>query len=399
LLSWAADADAGELKPIAISIVSIVSIFSISVSSVLFFLRASNALFMHKTERQMTAKIRVLMMEDSWSGRVDMERRRPQKMLKSKRVVPEGGEEDEDEEKAQAEERVRTRRNSATPADKTDAKANAKTIRSTSANIKAVHLLQNKWTDTRKRFIRTEIWAGLATVVVDNFLQLLLQLYFIIASGELKSLLPRTLSSGRMGFNMGELTEEIPQLSSILMLVALFVNAVSGVVWMVNYDERFVASVFGSPDRMLLVQMFAELHGHTWTTKLNWLSSRDLDDWQGVTTDRDDRVVEIALSDNNISGRLSGMLAYFGALRSLWLDGNRFDGSLSGVAALEELPLLETCRIERNWLEGEIPVGALKMLVVDGILSLGAQDPRQSAGFTLPPHFRTLQQVPSEFRV
>ena len=38
--------------------------------------------------------------------------------------------------------------------------------------------------------------------------------------------------------------------------------------------------------------------------------------------------------------------------------------NLADVSALDELPFLETCRVERNRLEGELPIGVLRMLAV-----------------------------------
>jgi hypothetical protein len=48
----------------------------------------------------------------------------------------------------------------------------------------------------------------------------------------------------------------------------------------------------------------------------------------------------------------------------LWLDGNKLEGTLSGLDALDELPMLQTVRVEGNRLEGEISLGALRMLLL-----------------------------------
>ena len=102
---------------------------------------------------KMTTQIRTLMMEDAWAGRVEMTRRRPKKLVKGERNNSVFPEEEEDGE----EERVKEER----------------------TNVRFVHNLQERWNDTRLQFVRIEMNAGLATLVADNFFQLVLQLFHI----------------------------------------------------------------------------------------------------------------------------------------------------------------------------------------------------------------------------
>ena len=96
----------------------------------------------------------------------------------------------------------------------------------------------------------------------------------------------------------------------------------------------------GDDDRENLVRFYEALRGDGWTENENWNSPELLDQWFGVETDEDGRVVSLRLSENNLSGDMPvEFLLCLSELKELALWGNE---DLSGEVP-EELVL----RVER----------------------------------------------------
>ena len=107
-------------------------------------------------------------------------------------------------------------------------------------------------------------------------------------------------------------------------------------------------------DRAVLVRFYETTGGFRWTRNTNWLSDRPLGEWFGVTTDEYERVTELTLIDNNLSGSLPAELGELTRLRFLRLRGN---GSLTGAipGELGLLPDLWSISLSRNNFTGSIP--------------------------------------------
>ena len=108
-----------------------------------------------------------------------------------------------------------------------------------------------------------------------------------------------------------------------------------------------------SPDRAVLVTFYEATGGPQWTRDTNWLSDRPLDEWFGVTTDDDERVMELVLSDNNLTGSLPSELGELTRLRDLLLGSNKLTGPVPGELGL--LPDLWNIGLSANNLTGSIP--------------------------------------------
>ena len=93
-----------------------------------------------------------------------------------------------------------------------------------------------------------------------------------------------------------------------------------------------------SSDRDVLIAFYHAAGGGNWSNSDNWLSSRPLHQWFGISIDADGRVEQINLEGNNLSGTVTPALARLAALKSLDLGGNP---SLAGPLPLElaDLPL------------------------------------------------------------
>ena len=103
-------------------------------------------------------------------------------------------------------------------------------------------------------------------------------------------------------------------------------------------DATFNFCATQSLDRDALIAFYHAAGGENWTKNDNWLSSRPMDQWFGVSIDADGRVERINLEGNNLSGTVSPALARLAYLKSLDLGENP---SLAGPLPLElsDLPL------------------------------------------------------------
>ena len=138
------------------------------------------------------------------------------------------------------------------------------------------------------------------------------------------------------------------------------------------------APVVESDDRAVLVTLYNTTNGRNWSRKDNWLSTKPIGEWYGVTTDATGRVTHLSLSDNNltnqiprelgnlnnlqgldlsVNARLSGVipesLGLLHELSYIYLNNCQFVGSIP--ASLGRLSNLETLRLQTNRLGGSIP--------------------------------------------
>lgn len=139
-----------------------------------------------------------------------------------------------------------------------------------------------------------------------------------------------------------------------------------------------------SADKDVLVTLYHALKGESWQNNEGWLSDAPIGEWHGVTV-HEDRVVELTLSYNQLSGDLPNELARLTHLETLDLRWNALTGHLPNLGDLREvrsllltdnkfsgplptwigdLETLERLDFSLNQFEGEIPaeVGKLKAL-------------------------------------
>ena len=83
-----------------------------------------------------------------------------------------------------------------------------------------------------------------------------------------------------------------------------------------------------SDDRAVLVALYEATDGDNWTNNTHWLSDEPLDEWYGVTTDDDGRVVSLDLRENWLWGALPSSLGDLTHLQELDLSDNYFLDSL-----------------------------------------------------------------------
>ena len=90
---------------------------------------------------------------------------------------------------------------------------------------------------------------------------------------------------------------------------------------------------------MALEALYHATGGTNWTNNRNWLSTKPLSEWHGVTVDNNGCVTHLELSDNQSTGTLPFQLGYLVHLEGLILSGNRLTGiippSFTNLVALK----------------------------------------------------------------
>jgi Leucine-rich repeat (LRR) protein len=113
-------------------------------------------------------------------------------------------------------------------------------------------------------------------------------------------------------------------------------------------------------DSLALVALYYATNGPNWTNHTNWLEKgKPVSAWYGIIETDSCSVLKIDLTNNNLTGNISGIdsitegFEYFKQLNHLYLGQNKLYGNIpnavGGYSELEELNLSE------NGFEGEIP--------------------------------------------
>ena len=111
-------------------------------------------------------------------------------------------------------------------------------------------------------------------------------------------------------------------------------------------------SAGGSADRSALVALYNATDGPNWRNNTNWLSTKNLSTWYGVTGSNWE-VTGLNLSGNKLSGTIPAELASLSRLRDLWLQNNRLTGPLP--PELGNLFNLRKLGLSDNVLTGPLP--------------------------------------------
>ena len=106
-------------------------------------------------------------------------------------------------------------------------------------------------------------------------------------------------------------------------------------------------------DRASLAALYHATNGANWQDNTNWMTDAPLDEWHGVTTDQDGRVVALDLGNNLLQGELPAKLDSLSSLQRLTLHNNLLAGTIPPqLGSLQNLQLLN---LDRNLLAGTVP--------------------------------------------
>ena len=117
------------------------------------------------------------------------------------------------------------------------------------------------------------------------------------------------------------------------------------------------------PDRYTLTLLNLLTGGDQWKCQRgqrNWMSSKPLGEWEGVTTNEDGRVTKLVRSWCNMKGPIPKSLFRLAFCTEVLLSGNHLTGSLPGE--IGNLANLEKLGLGGNSLQGVLPVQSLAKL-------------------------------------
>ena len=148
-------------------------------------------------------------------------------------------------------------------------------------------------------------------------------------------------------------------------------------------------------DSEVLVALYHATDGDNWNLKTNWLSSSPLGEWYGVTTEAG-RVVELDLSQNQLSGEIPAVIGQLTGLTELDLFGNQLTGAIP--PAIGDLDKVTRLSLWANQLSGSIPaeLGDMESLewVALGINELTGEIPPELGNLETLTHMDfTLNQL------
>ncbi|WP_283391360.1 BACON domain-containing protein [Millionella massiliensis] len=93
-------------------------------------------------------------------------------------------------------------------------------------------------------------------------------------------------------------------------------------------------------DREALIALYKATNGDNWIHNDNWCTDKPLNEWYGVTTDQEGRVISLGLSNNNLSGDFPDNIGLLANLRELYLDFNNFAEIPANIGKLQCLEIL-----------------------------------------------------------
>ena len=120
----------------------------------------------------------------------------------------------------------------------------------------------------------------------------------------------------------------------------------------VTDDGAAGGAVGEAAGRVALVALYNATDGPNWRNNTNWLSTKSLSTWYGVTVSNWE-VTGLDLSGNKLSGTLPAELASLSHLTDLWLQNNRLTGPLP--PELGNLSNLRKLGLSDNGLTGPLP--------------------------------------------
>lgn len=121
-----------------------------------------------------------------------------------------------------------------------------------------------------------------------------------------------------------------------------------------DYDwEDFCLTGTEHPDYATLESFYNSTNGPSWTTSTDWLTDCDPCNWYGITCNASNRVIQIDLQVNSVSGVLPSGLDALTELENLWLGVNAITGPIP--PDIGNLDNLQNLYLQNNQFSGNIP--------------------------------------------
>jgi Leucine-rich repeat (LRR) protein len=131
-----------------------------------------------------------------------------------------------------------------------------------------------------------------------------------------------------------------------------------------------VVPSFRELDSLALVAIYNTMGGENWNDRTNWLTAEPIDNWYGITV-TGNRVVQINLGGNHLTGTLPEEIGQLTELTNLILYGNVIEGSLP--SSITNLTKLWELVLNGNHLTGPIPPEVCTMYTLRALNFVGNQ--------------------------
>lgn len=134
--------------------------------------------------------------------------------------------------------------------------------------------------------------------------------------------------------------------------------------WLLSTEYEQFDDFEEYPIRFALASIYYQLEGEAWERATNWLSSKDICEWEGIACEvGTDELREVFLDRNNLVGTIPVEIALLRGVSKLWISHNQLSGPIPGES-FGELTGLTVLYLEHNQLTGTIPAS----LNANGIL-------------------------------
>ena len=110
---------------------------------------------------------------------------------------------------------------------------------------------------------------------------------------------------------------------------------------------------------LVLTAIYNNTNGENWKRKSNWLSDRQISEWEGIEVNQEGNVIKINLSDNNLSGTIPKQIGDLKDVIEIRMNNNNITGNLPPeFSNLQKLIYLD---LTDNKLIGKLPQSVKEM--------------------------------------
>ena len=143
-------------------------------------------------------------------------------------------------------------------------------------------------------------------------------------------------------------------------------------------------------DSSILAIFYEAMDGEGWRNNENWLTGAPLNEWHGVTADKNGRVSELRIVLNGLRGEIPAEIGGLTNLKYLDLSGNRLTGGIP--SEIGDLRNLQVLNLGATGVGGEIPPEIGKLYNLEELRLYN-----NAIGGSIPPELGELPKLKMAF--